>query len=209
MIVQKCVKGMSLPTDDIAKDMIDDKIGIICPWWKRVGTISPSQITEKLTNDNIEMHVNHFTAIDPMTKRPFCETTPFISLTAGTIERDTIYRTNIAHSARRVALDFGSRHGTQPVAYLFYCWLIVAPRRAVELKSVAEEVRDLNVYQRYSAYQTEGEIAAKVEIPSNQIERCEKWTTMVPGGPFTLEWIHLNADYSPPDTLSNFRDMIL
>lgn len=208
MIVQRCVKGMNLPGDDIAKAIIDKKVGILCRWWCDVGSITPAQIRDKLTPDNIEMHVNQFTAYDPLTNRKFSETTPFISLTAGTIERDTILKTNVAHSARRIALEFGSNFGDEPVAYLFYCWLVIAPRRAVEVKTVAEEVRDLNVYRRYSAYQTEGEIAAKIEVPANQIERCEKWSVTA-SGDFARDWIHLNADFAPPETLSNIRDLIL
>jgi hypothetical protein len=208
VIVQRCVKGMSLPGDDLAKAIIDDKSGIQCRWWGDVRRITPAQIRGKLTPDNIEMHVNQFTARDPMTNRKFCETTPFISLTAGTIERDTILKTNVAHSARRVALAFGSDFGREPVAYLFYCWLVIAPRRAVEVQGVAEEVRDLNTYRSYSAYQTEGEIAAKIEVPANQIERCEKWS-ITPWGDFTCDWIHVNGDFAPPETLSNIRGLIL
>ena len=36
-------------------------------------------------------------------------------------------------------------------------------------------IRDLNVYHRWSPFQLEGEITAKIHIPSNQIERVEWW----------------------------------
>jgi hypothetical protein len=46
---------------------------------------------------------------------------------------------------------------------------------APEISSVAEAVRDLNVYRRWSPYQLEGEITAKIQIPANQISHVEWW----------------------------------
>jgi len=40
---------------------------------------------------------------------------------------------------------------------------------AVEISHMAEEVRELNIYRRYSAFQTEGEIVAKIEVSARQI----------------------------------------
>lgn len=104
--------------------------------------------------------------------------------------------------ARSTAVEFATDGGTGE-GYIFYCWLLVGLNPAPPVLSVAEEIRELNTYQSYSAYQTEGEIAAKVIVPANQIERVEK----VDAAGRTKSWI-LNPDFVPPASVSNFRGMI-
>ena len=207
MMVQWCIKGLWLPDDATAKKIIDDRQGIMCNWWRGVHRITPAQRRDKLTPANLHLHVNHFTQTDPSTNQPFYTVTPFISLTAGTMERNTVMATNVAHRARRTALFFGSQFNRAPVAYLYYCWLVVAPRPAVAVEGVAEEVRNINVYRRYSAYNTEGEITAKVAIPGNQISHCEKWEKD-PSGRFRFAWPYDNPIFSEAETLSNIRELI-
>jgi hypothetical protein len=62
----------------------------------------------------------------------------------GDRRRDAVARTNHVHRARKTALYFGTQFGKQPKAYLYVCWLVLAPRSAAEIATVAEEVRDLN-----------------------------------------------------------------
>lgn len=208
MIVQWCIKGMSLPSDREARHIIDSRGGIVSNWWREVGAISPPERRDKLTAANLDLHVNHFLDPDPATGKPFSKVTPFISLSSGTVERDIAAKTNYVHTALRTALWFGTNFGTNAAAYLYTCWIIVGIRSAVEVEAVAEEVRDLNNYRRYSAYQTEGEVVAKVVVPDNQIKQCQKWTwnratrTVSPG------WIHDNPRFTSPDTLSNVRELI-
>jgi hypothetical protein len=208
MIVQLCLKGMSFPDEQDAKRILWSGSGIVSQWWRTVKTISPPEVRLKLTPANLDMHVNHFDEPDPLTNEPFSKHTPFISLTAGTVERDDLARTNIEHSALQTALLFGSDYGRLDVAYVFRCWLIVAPRSAVEIEGVSEEIRDLNTYRRYSAYQTEGEIAAKVIVPDNQIEHCQQW--LWDGSPRTLRpgWLQPNPRFTLPSVLSNVRELL-
>ncbi|MEV6829819.1 hypothetical protein [Amycolatopsis sp. NPDC051102] len=209
MIIQWCVKGIHLPNDDAAKELIDSGGGLLCNWWRNVHRISPPEVRDKLTPANINRHVNHFTAHDPATGSPFCENSPFISLSAGTVERDAVSATNFVHRARKTALWFGTQFGRQDYAYLYTCWVLLAPRTAVGIEGVAEEVRDLNVYRRYSAYQTEGEVAAKVIVPDNQISKCEKWE--LNGRTrrwFDLAWTQSNPRFTPPEILTNVRELI-
>ncbi|WP_327588234.1 hypothetical protein OHA25_15350 [Nonomuraea sp. NBC_00507] len=208
MIIQWCIKGMWLPSDAHARRIIDSRDGLICNWWRKVGTIRPNEICNKLTDINLDFHVNHFDAPDPTTGLPFCEETPFISLTSGAVERDAIAKTNYMHSARRTALWFGTEFGSRDTAYLFTCWLVVAPRPAVEVESVGEEVRDLNVYRRYSDYQTEGEVVAKINLPANHIRDCQKWTWNRADRDLIKEWQYLNPRFTPPESLSNIRELI-
>lgn len=202
MIVQWCIKGLALESDDAARQLIDSQSGLVCNWWRNVGRISPGQTRAKLTPPNLNLHINHFTL------NGFNTITPFISLSAGTVERDAVAKTNFARRARRTALWFGTDFGTKGAGYLYTCWLVLAPRPAVEIEGVGEEVRDLNVYRRYSPFQTEGEVTAKVIVPDNQIASCEKWQWDRPGRSLWREWSYPNPRFTAPEQLSNVRELI-
>jgi len=208
MIVQWCIKGMSLSNDNEAQAIIDSRMGIVSNWWRESRRISPAERRDKLTAANLDFHINHFTDKDQKTGKPFFQQTPFISFSCGTVERDAAAKTNFIHTALRTALWFGTNFGTTNTAYLFTCWLIVGTRAAVEIESVAEEVRDLNSYRRYSAYQTEGEIVAKVVVPDNHIQQCQKWTWNQASRRITPGWIYSNPRFTTPDKLSNIRELI-
>jgi hypothetical protein len=208
VIVQWCIKGLALPDDAAARGIIDSQGGIVCNWWRAVGTISPSETRAKLNDMNLNYHVNHFKVTDPATSRPFFEQTPFISLSAGTVERDTAAKTNLVHRARKTALWFGTGFGAQDAAYLFICWTILAPRPCIPIEGVAEEVRDLNAYRRYSDVQTEGEVTVKVIVPDNHIKSCEKWVWDRRICEFLLKWEYRNPRFTRPEQLSNVRELI-
>jgi hypothetical protein len=54
---------------------------------------------------NLDWHRNSFTTPDPLQNNaPFCDNTPFISTTAGTVDRDTANYTNRLVPAWRTAL---------------------------------------------------------------------------------------------------------
>jgi hypothetical protein len=208
VIIQWCIKGLALPDDASARRIIDDQHGIVCNWWRRVGTIGPNEIRVKLNDTNLNFHVNHFEDTDPSTGRPFFEQTPFISLSAGTVERDAAAKTNLIHRARRTAIWFGTAFGRLDTAYLFTCWTILAPRPSVQVEGVAEEVRDLNAYRRYSDVQTEGEVTVKVIIPDNHIRSCEKWLWDRGSCEFSMEWEYENPRFTRPEQLTNVRQLI-
>jgi hypothetical protein len=209
VIVQWCIKGMALDEDEQAKSLIDSRGGIRCNWWREVRTISSHEIRDKLTDQNLNLHVNHFTVVDPNTKREFRELTPFVSLTAGTVERDAAAKTNIVRRARATALWFGTHFGEFDHAYLYTCWVVVAPRAAVTIEGVAEEVRDLNTYRRYSQFQLEGEMVAKISVPDNQIKDCEKWVWDRSALVFKRAWTQPNPRFTVPEMLTNIRKLIL
>jgi hypothetical protein len=213
MIVQWCVKGVRgrFPnepsdiglTENEAVDLVQNGHGIQCNWWRRVRWISPLQIRQKLTATNLDLHVNNYSAVR--------DDTPFISVTAGCVERSTYMRTNVIHMAEDTALAFATENGARP-GFLFFCWLIVGLKPAVSVEAVAEEIRELNTYQSWSAYQTEGEISAKIHIPSNQIERIEWWAPR--NGSLervrnTPDWdpAYFNPDFDPPSDVSNIREL--
>ena len=207
MMVQWCIKGLSLDDDAAAEQIMTDQRGLLCQWWLNSTTFPPlEEIPAKLTRENLLRHVNQFTGIDPSTGEPFNEASPFSSLSAGSVERDLVLATNTVHTARRTAIYFGSQFGAADVAYLYLCWLVVAPRESVPIKGVAEEVRDLHTYRDYSDFQLEGEITAKLDVPATQISCCEKWERQ--NGSFWCKGIFPNPIFTPPETLSNIRTMI-
>ena len=208
MIVQWCIKGLCLSNDHEATAIITSGEGIVCNWWRGVHGISPAEIADKLTTTNLDLHVNHFDSSDPATRRPFSEASPFISLSAGTIERDAAAQTNLVHRARLTAAWFGTQFGTRSTAYLYTCWVVVAPRSAVSVESVAEEIRDLNVYRRYSPFQTEGEVTAKIHIPATQILECERWDWNRASRSLTHRPLLRNPRFTQPEILSNVRELI-
>jgi hypothetical protein len=127
-----------------------------------------------------------------------------LSLASGCVERDTIAQRNYIYSAIDTALGFATDYWSQPGA-LFFCWTLVASNPAVEVAGVSEAVRELNVYHRWSPYQLEGEITAKVQIPANQISRVEWWD----GAVRKDRWIDrfINPKYVDPAPVTNLRDL--
>jgi hypothetical protein len=208
MIIQWCMKGLALQSDAQARRIIDSREGLVSNWWRAVGSLNPSDIPGRLTTANLDLHVNHFTDPDPATGQPFGTQTPFISMSSGTVERDAAAKTNYVHSALRTALWFGTNFGTADTAYVYTCWVLVGPRAAVEVQAVAEEIRDLNTYRRYSAYQTEGEITAKILVPDNHIQKCQKWRWNRAARRINADWVYMNPRFTAPETLSNVRELI-
>lgn len=204
MYIQWFVKGISSANDAgdpilskaEAFDLVDTGAGIISNWWRTRPShlISPADVQRVLTEHNLDRHVHDYNA--------FGSETPFISVASGCVERDLQAAQNNIYSAVDVALAFATALFTRPGA-LFIGWLPVGLNRAVEIASVAEAIRDLNVYHRWSPYQLEGEITAKVNIPANQILRVEWWDPSVRTDAPTDN--HRNPHYVNPTPLLNQR----
>lgn len=208
MIVQWCMKGLALDDDKEAKDILNSGNGLVSNWWRVNKEYVPSQLRGLLTPQTMDVHVNHFSSPNPRTGMPYSYDTPYISLSAGTVERDTMRGTNHVHRALRTALLFGTQHGRRESAYVYTCWVMLAPRRASAVEGVAEEVRDLNTYRSFSPFQLEGEITAKIAIPDNQIQSCKKWQLDDLGPSYKCLWQQQNPRFVRPDVLKNIRDVI-
>jgi hypothetical protein len=177
MYIQWFVKGIAGQADSNsgtaltwpqAKQLLSGGHGIDSNWWRNKPNrlITPSEIDAILTEHNLDRHVHDY--------QNYGQQTPFISVASGCVERDTLMSQNFVYSAVTTALDFATDAWSRPGA-LFYGWLPVALNPAVPISAVAEEIRDLNVYHRWSPFQLEGEVTAKVHIPSNQIKAVEWW----------------------------------
>lgn len=203
MYIQQCVKGIAGKIDGGdgitvagAENIVLSDIGIISSWWRQIGIITPATIADVLTDDNLDRHLHDYAT--------FGGDTPFISLACGSVERDVLVSSNFIYSAVDTALMFATEDWTRPGA-LFYCWVPTSQNRAVALSNVAEPVRDLNIYQRWSPFQLEGEITAKVNIPANQIEKVEWWDGNHSKDIPKYTWP--NHDYVHPERLSNIRGL--
>lgn len=202
VFVQWCVKGVWGGPGGIdeatAEAITAGGEGIRCNWWRNAGQPQPEAVEDRLTPQWLDDHIHNYGTVS--------KETPFISLTAGCVERDRVSRFNRLHTAEEVALRFATSWGTHP-GYLFYCWVIVGLKRAVEVRAVAEEVRELNTYTDWSDFQLEGEITAKVLVPSHQIHRWAYWDpaksvahpVVVKGNP------RFNPRFQSPTRVSNIR----
>lgn len=201
MYIQWFVKGISGEPGALdwqtAQDLLTNAHGIQCNWWRNKPgrTITTAEIDAVLTDNNLDRHVHDYVN--------FGSQTPFISVASGCVERDTLLSQNHVYSAVTTALDFATDAGRHPGA-LFYGWILVALNPAVRLSAVAEEIRDLNVYRRWSPFQLEGEITAKVHIPANQIEMVEWWDGG--NGRTTLAGSFSNPGFVAPTPITNVRD---
>lgn len=215
MIIQKVIKGINGINQENAKRILLEE-GILCNWWRTVSQISQTNRLQKLTERNLYWHQNHYNDLDPLENNsPFRENTPYISTTAGSTEREIFTQSNNLYPAWFEALKFAT-NGWQSDGYLFYCYLFIIGKKAVELEQFSEEIRELNIYQNYSLFQTEGEITAKIVIPSVQIEKYEFYKIKdvnnsldakeVPK-PAGLD-ILKNTNYKEPESFNNIRTYI-
>jgi hypothetical protein len=204
MYIQRCVKGIAGQdsghstglTWTEAQDMVSSRKGIVSNWWRHKGTITAQEIADVLTEQNLDSHLHDYAS--------FGGQTPFISLAAGAVERDTLVRWNFEYNAVDTALGFATEDWARPGA-LFYCWLPTSLNRTVEVEFVAEAVRDLLVYRGWSPWQLEGEVTAKVHVPSNQIECVEWWD-----GTFSRsqpQFTYRNSECADLTRVTNFRNL--
>ena len=213
MIIQKVIKGISNLDDAAVSDIF--KTGILCNWWRTVSRLPRAEIVDRLTDRNLTWHQNCYDQPDPLRgSQIFSANTPFISTTAGTVERDLINRKNTVTAAWKTALSFAT-DTWQTDGWLFYCYLFVIGKQAVPMESFSEELRELNVYQGFSPYQPEGEITAKIVIPTTQIERAEFWSltdaraAMSAGSLPTASRSVPNPSYVSPSDYNNLRDLLI
>jgi hypothetical protein len=212
MFFQKVLKGISGLTRNDADATFD--VGILCNWWRRVHQISPPEIAGKLTERNLDWHLNHYDDPDPLEKNtPFSENTPFISVTAGVVERQAFLRRNIVFDPFLTALRFATQDFIT-TGHIFYGYVFTLGKQSIELQQFAEEVRELNIYKNFLPFHPEGEITAKIEIRSAQIEKWEEYD-----GPQALQdfkagslpqsaFSRTNPNYASPEQYCNIRGLV-
>ena len=202
MYLQRCVKGIAGGdgvtgiTQEQAKAVVTSAEGIPSNWLRKHGNTTPALVRDLLTEKNLNDHLHDYDQSGPCT--------PFISLACGAVERNILLHRNIAYSAVTTALMFATQDWQNPGA-LCYLWVPTSHDAVVPVASVAEPVRDLNIYQRWSPYQIEGEVTAKIHIAANQIEKVEWWDAKHSMSEPQTTWT--NPDYIEPARVSNIREL--
>ena len=213
MIIQHVLKGISGISRRDALRILDE--GITCNWWRKADPLPEHEIAERLTERNLEWHQNRYADPDPLERgERFGEHTPFISVTAGTIERDSLRRRHLLHPAKEIALQFATNQWRRD-GYVFHCYVFLLGRKSLPHRAFSEELRELNIYTRFSLFQPEGEIAAKIVIPAIQIEKCEAFTLSGIKSDLALKRFPKpsetipNPKYTTPDDISNLRRFLV
>ncbi|HYX30046.1 MAG TPA: hypothetical protein VE863_16010 [Pyrinomonadaceae bacterium] len=214
MIIQKVIKGIA-GIDPLDAQRIMEA-GIYCNWWRKVGTLPFPQVPLRLNAQNLDWHQNHYDDPDPNEGgEQFGRHTPFISTTAGSVERDIVRRRNFLLPAQQVGLEFAT-NGWRQDGCLFYCYVFIIGRPSIAHQVFSEEIRELNIFTTFSLFQPEGEITAKIVIPPAQIERFEFYDILSvrqnirSGRRPTPSSGGLNARFfEPPDKISNIREFLI
>lgn len=213
MIIQRVIKGIS-GLDDQDVDAIFQG-GILSNWWRSKGSLLQHLVPDKLTDANLERHRHAFNQPDPYEGGlPFERNTPFISTTAGTVNRDVANRTNTLTPAWKTAVFFATKRWKTD-GWLFYCHLFLIGRKATPMEAFSEEVRELNIYDGFSPFQPEGEITAKLVIPAAQIERADFWSLADARRAWNNGTLpaaarsRSNANFIRPDDYNNLRNCLM
>ncbi|WP_124262995.1 hypothetical protein [Methylobacterium sp. XJLW] len=145
----------------------------------------------------LDSHVNDYGAVGA--------TSPYISLSAGCREFIGSSVPTATYPAYRTALEFATDWGST-FGYLYRCWVITAPQIAADVMGIADEVRDLNIFADFYQFHYEGEIAAKIVVPTNQIQ----WVQKVESNLLPASWsdghgsrARKNSNFRQPQTISN------
>jgi hypothetical protein len=222
MFFQKVVKGIAGLERVKAEQMVKTD-GIICNWWRTVDSITSAGIQAQLTETSILRHLNQYDEPLPtthdLTKPPYSaktygDITPFISTTAGAIQRDKFAQRNIIFPPFLTALRFATNN-FRTSGFIFYAYLCTLGKQAIPFAQLAEEVRELNIYHQYLPFHHEGEITAKIIIPSAQIEKAIEYY-----GPAALQQLRkkqtpspigkpiFNSAYAKPESYANIRELL-
>lgn len=217
MIFQKVLKGIKDLDQSAAQHIIDN--GIMCNWWRKVGAITPGGIKQHLNSINADLHLNHYhkpvPAGNPLAiieASSFGDVSPFISTTAGVIQRDTKLKKNVLFDPFMTAIRFATNNFTTN-GYIFYAYLITIGKVAIEMEQFSEEIRELHIYKEYLPYHKQGEIMAKILIPSVQIEKAHFYDGPqakkdLDAGKMPTPEIIPNTSYQAPEKLSNIREVL-
>lgn len=211
MFFQKALKGIASWSRAQADRTFVN--GIVCNWWNVEDPLPNHKIVKKLTEDNLDWHLNHYDDIHPTENRRFGEITPYISLTAGVVERDSFLQRNIVFDPFITALRFATRE-FQTSGCVFYAHVYTLGRQSIELAEFAEEVRELNIYKNYMPFHQEGEITAKIVVRAPQIEKWEEYDgptaerDLLAGRRPTPIDSQSNPNYAQPELYCNIRGLV-
>lgn len=200
MIFQKNLKGIANLSDDDAKTMVLTS-GILSNWWRKKHYITNAEILEELTETNLLFHLNHYNQALPSGHKwsslgsTYGEVSAFISTSAGAVQRNI--KSNVVFPSFLTSLKFATKN-FKTSGYIFYSYVMTLGKQSIPLQGFSEEVRELHIYKDFMPYHHQGEITAKICIPSVNIEKAEKYD-----GPVALKELRANNLPSPVLTINN------
>jgi hypothetical protein len=217
MYFQKVIKGIHGLDKEEIEEML--KRGILCNFFSNAGQITMDKIKQLLIEENIDLHLSKHHKPLPSSHpyassgKTYGDVTPFISTTAGMVVRNDEYEVQVIRSPFMIALQFATKNFTTQ-GTVFFAYVMTLGKPAVELQQFSEEVRDVLQYTDYKKYLHEGEIMAKIVIPSVQIEKA--WVFDGPAAKKEFDKGQMptpiktydNADYLPPEKYSNIRELL-
>jgi len=218
MYFQKVMKGIKGISANEVTTIISQS-GIVSNWWRTMGTITPDAIKQQLTEGNVLNHLNHYDDALPV-HHPlyqagkyitYGDVTPFISTTAGAVQRQASAGRNIRFPAFMTALRFATGN-FKTTGHIFYAYLITLGKKAIPLSQFSEEARELHIYRSFLPYHGEGEIVAKIHIPAIQIEKVEEYDGPAVRNALKQHRMPVptnktkNLIYTPPEKYSNIRE---
>lgn len=232
MIFQRFLKGVrdSGSLDTAWAKAVLDREGLSSAWLRSVraggdpslpGDSDPEHWTEFITEEALRWHITRFEDVGyGGSQRPFRELSPFISVTAGTVEPDHRKAQNNGFPAWLTAFAFATDWGAEP-GWVFYGYVSVLGRPSLPLLEFAEEARDLHQYDWYNPYHREGEVLAKIWVPPVRLEgavrldvRFLPWPLLVFATPLgqdplrSLGTFVAGQTYRPPSDFANLRDAL-
>lgn len=177
MIFQRFLRGMQdlgALDENWARDVLT-RTGLRSAWLRKREPCDPAAWNGIVDDDALVWHTSRFeeTGHRLCGTEAFFEHSPFISLSAGTVEPRHDEERNATFPAWYTALVFATDHGTVP-GWVFYGYVSLLGRPAVPLLEFSEEVRDLHQHDFYNKYHPEGEIVAKLFIPPVRLERAAR-----------------------------------
>jgi hypothetical protein len=209
---QKVLKGIPGLTSADVETMLGGGMGLVCNWWRRVGTISPYEVATRLADPiELDRHLNRYGQMHHAKGVTHGQDSPYISTTAGVVQNGR--RGYARYPAFEIAHQFATQRCSTD-GCVFYCWVETAGRPAPTVPSLAEEIRDSNQYPIFYWYHHQGELTAKIHIPSVCIEKAElfsasaSWAALLSGRrPVPMSTI-FNPRYVAPEDLANVREIV-
>ena len=217
MYFQKALKGINGIDQATAQHIVDN--GLMSNWWRKARTIKVADQKQLLNYANADLHLNHYNEPIPAGHLlspyggSYGSVSPFISTTAGAIQRDKDKGTNIFFDPFLTALRFATKQ-YRSTGYIFYCYLLTMGKAVIEMEQFSEEIRELHIYRDYLPYHSQGEIMAKIIIPSVQIEMAVEYNGPAAEAALKAKTIPvptnriINTTYLPPEKYSNIREVL-
>jgi len=204
LVFQRILRGIGGIPRDLAEHILTVD-GIVSNWLRNTTTPPhPSEWAGRLTEDELRWHLNRFGDHYPPTQSSYSHLTPFISTTAGVYERDPYTADILPFDPLRTAIDFAT-DGFVRDGFVFFGYVVILDRPSLPHAAFSEEIRSLTNFPWFLPFHHEGEVTAKIHIPSIQLEKWEWYAPAYDG--FRLAETLSNPRFRSPHEIANVREL--